>query len=276
MKKLFVNFIFLLLIAALVFFVGWVQFSVKPGFCGIMTSKTGGLYPEPIENGHFLWRWEKLIPTNANITTFSLEPCTFSKSVSGSLPSAQIYSKQLNPSPDFSYNIQADISLSLSPKQILALVRDKGIENQEDLESYLEGKAGLVAQKTVDFLLNKDKSYTLTSPVSFSEEELKSFSAAYTADFSDFTLVSVNFTLAKIPDMKMYKSAVESFSLYKSEVDAQLKVLAKNQAQVLVQENRSMQQLEKFADLISKYPQLEELSKSANFTDIINALNNAR
>ena len=207
-----------------------------------MTSKTGGLYPEPIENGHFLWRWEKLIPTNANITTFSLEPCTFSKSVSGSLPSAQIYSKQLNPSPDFSYNIQADISLSLSPKQILALVRDKGIENQEDLESYLEGKAGLVAQKTVDFLLNKDKS----------------------------------FTLAKLPDMKMYKSAVESFSLYKSEVDAQLKVLAKNQAQVLVQENRSMQQLEKFADLISKYSQLEELSKSANFTDIINALNNAR
>ena len=96
------------------------------------------------------------------------------------------------------------------------------------------------------------------------------------SDFSDFTLVSVNFTLAKIPDMKMYKSAVESFSLYKSEVDAQLKVLAKNQAQVLVQENRSMQQLEKFADLISKYPQLEELSKSANFTDIINALNNAR
>ena len=70
--------------------------------------------------------------------------------------------------------------------------------------------------------------------------------------------------------------AKNSYSAYQKELDAKLKELAAAQAKTLAEENRSMQQLEKFANLLKEYPQLESLAKSDNFSQIINALNTAR
>ena len=73
-KRVFSNIVVLLIAGAAVFFVGWMQLAVKPGTCGIMTSKTGGLYEVPIETGLFQWKWERLLPTNVTLKAFPWSP----------------------------------------------------------------------------------------------------------------------------------------------------------------------------------------------------------
>ena len=87
-KKFFANFIVLLIFSAVVFFIGWIQFYVRPGTCAIMKSKTGGLYHSAVVPGVFTWRWERLLPTNVSLEIFDLSVYKATQSVSGELPSA--------------------------------------------------------------------------------------------------------------------------------------------------------------------------------------------
>ena len=82
-KKFFANFIVLLIFSAVVFFIGWIQFYVRPGTCAIMKSKTGGLYHSAVVPGVFTWRWERLLPTNVSLEIFDLSVYKATQSVSG-------------------------------------------------------------------------------------------------------------------------------------------------------------------------------------------------
>ena len=103
-----------------------------------------------------------------------------------------------------------------------------------------------------------------------------SLSAEFSSELEGGKISSVEISSAKIPDYELYEMAKNSYSAYQKELDAKLKELASAQAKTLAEENRSMQQLEKFANLLKEYPQLESLAKSDNFSQIINALNTAR
>ena len=110
-KKFLVKIILLLIVAAAVFFLGWVSFFVKEGTCTIMQSKTGGLYGKPIEYGQFVWRPERLLPTNATLTSYKLSQYEVSKSYSGTLPSANLYKEFVNPNPNFSYELEFKMTI---------------------------------------------------------------------------------------------------------------------------------------------------------------------
>ena len=52
--------------------------------------------------------------------------------------------------------------------------------------------------------------------------------------------------------------------------------MAIQQASILAEADNEMKRLEKFASLLEKYPQLNELSKSGNLVEIMNQLRGDR
>ncbi|MBP5465426.1 MAG: hypothetical protein J6Y13_09680, partial [Treponema sp.] len=123
MKRVLASFFIILIAAAAVFLIGWVQFGIKPGECGVMVSKTSGVLEKPLLPGSFVWRWEKLLPTNVTIHTFSMEPHRSVQTYSGSLPGSDLYSKMLDAPADFSYELEVAVQLSPKAESLVTLVK---------------------------------------------------------------------------------------------------------------------------------------------------------
>lgn len=172
--KNFICFLILLIFGAFVFFIGWTQIKVKPGNIGIVQSKTGGISSKIIIPGKFSWHKEFLIPTNAQIEKFEYKPYNGSKTITGKRGSG-----------DFSFTFQ--ISLSYEPELISDLLKDNKISNQEDFESYLEGVASYLAQRSADLLISKFQTIPYFSPQSLTISELVS-SLAFYKDYPDFDI----------------------------------------------------------------------------------------
>ncbi|MBQ3980941.1 MAG: hypothetical protein II631_02710, partial [Treponema sp.] len=227
-------------------------------------------------SGKFAWCWEKLLPTNAQVHLFSLSPYKSRQTEEGLLPSGELYASKLDGNADFSYKLDMEIALELSPEKIHELFSANKISSQDDLNSWYNSKAKLVSAAVADKVIKQKSAESPLKSVVFSDAELASLSAEFSSELEGGKISSVEISSAKIPDYELYEMAKNSYSAYQKELDAKLKELASAQAKTLAEENRSMQQLEKFANLLKEYPQLESLAKSDNFSQIINALNTAR
>lgn len=275
MRRFFANLIVLVVAAAAVFFVGWVQFAVKPGNCAVMVSKTGGVHEKPVLGGVFTWRWERLLPTNLSLRMFETAPYESRKTVSGELPSAEMYAAQLSQKADFSYRIDMKIQLSVQPQQMVALVRERDLKGQEELESYLEVKADLAARAVAEYLL-AGREGLLGDPLALSGDELAAVATANRSDFNGFSLVGVDIVSASLPDLGLYMLARESFINYQARFDAEKEEKLSMQVKEHIEQDRILTQLEVLGSLLQKYPQLDELSKNGDITSLLNALRNFR
>ncbi|MCR5763277.1 MAG: hypothetical protein K6G00_07845 [Treponema sp.] len=222
MRRFFANFFLLIIVAAVVFFIGWIQFSVKPGTCGVLVSKTSGVLETPILPGKFMWRWEKLLPTNANLLIFSMDSYKSNQEYSGALPSNELYEKLLDNNVDFSYDIKMSISLSLSPEVIVKKVSENEIKKQADLESFLENKAMILAKEIAEYVLNSAKDKVITHPKALDKETINSI-ISRNRDFDDIILNSVEFQSVKIPDFEMYENAKSIYNTYKDDLQEVIK-----------------------------------------------------
>ena len=135
MKKVIAVFFILLVLAGVVFYFGWTQFKVGAGECGVLISKTSGVNREPVMPGKFSWHWECLLPTNAVLRVFSLKPRSVTKTVSGSLPSADVYSTAFQSAPDFSYRFDFICTARVTPENIIALVSGGIVTDAESLDA---------------------------------------------------------------------------------------------------------------------------------------------
>ncbi len=272
-KKFLVKIIFLLIVATAVFFLGWVSFFVKEGTCTIMQSKTGGLYEDPIEYGQFVWRAERLLPTNVTLTSYKLSQYEVSKSYSGGLPSANLYKEFVNPNPDFSYELEFKMALSLTADAVLEAVKNNSVSCQEDLDKYVEGKADVFSQKITEYLLQNKKSNIM---LTLSQDDIKNIFSD-DADFSKhFKIDSVELKKVKIPDVELYEIAKKTYQEYHRELDLQLREKAQSDAELMVEQNRTMAQLEKFSQLLKKYPELQEFSKNTDINTFMNTIRNLK
>jgi hypothetical protein len=271
-NRIVANIVVLMVAAAAVFFIGWLQFTVRPGNCAIMVTKTGGVYEKPIVPGKFEWRWERLLPTNVDLRTFALTPYTSKQSVSGSLPSADIYSKQMKNNPDFSYAAVLSITMEATPEQILNLVKSRNIKSQKELNDYFDSRAVLAAKKVMEYFLDKKESDISFSTKAVSNDELAEIITNDKNDFLDMSITDVSVISAKVPDLYLYKLAKNSYNSYQLQVTESLRKIAGEQAVSIVEENRSLERLEKLGQLLQKYPQLQEVFKNGDATSIMNAV----
>lgn len=270
-RKFLSTFIILFIFAIVVFFFGWIQFLVKPGTCAIMTSKTSGLYKEAIIPGKFLWRWERLLPTNVHLENFSLKSFTSNQIVQGFLPSGDIYAKEFDKNLDFSYRFNMDINLNVNPQKIYELYKSNKIQNDDDLQKFLEQNA-----KSLSFLIaeeilksNENDSFYVQNEIldeTFINKILNK------NNFDGIQINSVELKNSKIPDVKFYNKIKNFYDAYLENIQSKIDKKAEEQAQKILDEDRNLKRLEQFAELIKKYPELSDLAKNGDLTSLMNAL----
>lgn len=273
-KKFFANFIVLLIFSAVVFFIGWIQFYVRPGTCAIMKSKTGGLYHSAVVPGVFTWRWERLLPTNVSLEIFDLAVYKTNQSVSGELPSAAFYSSRFSDKKvDFSYNVEISVSMSLSPEGIYKLVSENKITSNEDLKGFYDAKAKLAASFVAEYLVS---SSSMVKPSALSQKEIQEVIEKKASEFDGILISSVELLDSKIPDVELYNLAKANYASYLDLLNSKMAKKAESQAEFFVEQDRTLAQLEKLGAMLQKFPQLEEMFKTGDAAQIINAVKSMR
>ena len=202
MKKFLISLFILIIFSAFVFFFGWTQYRVKPGEFGVVISKTNGINETPIQNGEFSWYWQFLLPTNAILKTFTVEPVFVTKQIKGTLPSGDFYASY-TPKETFDYSFEFSMSLTVSEQNVITLLKENKITTQNDLSQYISNCADTIAQLAASFYLKKiqdNPNFRLES-VKRDEllREIKFYEDCPLIELMNFSLVS-----SKVPDFELY------------------------------------------------------------------------
>ena len=261
-RKLIIVTLIVLACAAAVFFFGWTQFSVPAGKYGVMLSKSGGYYPQAIMPGNFTWRWERIVPTNAQILVFDLTPRQVNYTADGTLPSADRYAKVLNTKDDFSWSFGMEALVTLKPGQLVSIVEKNTIQTQEALESYIDSHIQAMLQtimyRYVSELIDNPYEYQqIKTDYHILSEKIKG-ELAKTAG-QDFSVEAVTLTKLTIPDIHTYKIAEQAYNTYEQQREMLLAETAAKEAQYSASEQFQIDRLTKWGDFLAKYPHIIEL-----------------
>jgi len=210
MKKFFVCLLLVAAFAGFVFYLGWVQIKVKPDNVGVIISKTKGIDSEPVIPGEFRWAKEFLLPTNAQLKLFKINPVNCTRNVNGQLPSGELYTSVYNSGNSFRYDFDYTISLTVSPYAIIDLLEQNKITDQKDFEEYLNGAADTVAQLVTNYILDKQKENPAFRPESIRRDDLFRAVQIY-KDFPEIELSVFAITKSIIPDFKLYSQLQNQF-----------------------------------------------------------------
>lgn len=256
MKKFWVTFFILLILAGAAFFAGWVQFSVPPGSYGVIVSKTHGYDPKVIKTGEFRWLWYKLIPTNVKIAVFNPEEGNFNVSLNSSLPSGDIYASFAGlGNADFTWELKASILFSIDPDKLVQLVSSNNINNQEELNEYMRKTAKgmevivlriLTSSETdserLEKILAGNQDYELEAEVKNTYSQIKDFS---------FMIQS-----AKFPDFVLYRNVRLLYEEFLAKQREYISSSFGRRAESLIEARFRFEELERYGELLTKYPAL--------------------
>lgn len=271
-RHFFAKFIILLIIAGIFFFAGYLQFRVKSGNCGVLVSRTGGIYQKPIVQGNFDWRWEPLIPTNADIRVFPLSAYSSRQLVSGILPSSDIYKKMLDTECDFSYSATLKIQLRMTPQGLVEEVKRTDIKSLQELNAVLETKAAVAAKLVMEYFLREKQNNLSFSSTAVTADEIKNIIAMNSVEFENIEITDIIIIDSHTPDFALYNKAREAYGEYEKVFAKALEKEAQSNAKAVFEQNAAMERLEKLGKLLEKYPQLQELIKGGDINSLMNAI----
>lgn len=197
--------IIILVFATVIFFIGWTQIKVRSNSVGVVVSKISGISSTPVVSGKFSWHWDFLIPKNAELRVFEIKQFSYQKKVSGVLPSGEVYQAAYSGQPDFSYNFDFDITVSINPEDIIELMKKQKFSDQESMEKYIENCTEQVARAASNNFLKKASVDMFFRPETVVTEDIIYLTGAEKAfpnlEFQNFTVSN-----AKFPDFKLYQS----------------------------------------------------------------------
>jgi len=255
MKK-FIFFLFFLLAAGGAgFFFGWTQLNVPPGSYGVMRSKTHGLDTEVIKAGEIRWLWYKLIPTNVNITVYTLDTVKHTISSSGNLRSGEVYASLAGINADFSWEIKGDLSFTLRPDRLPSFTEKENIHNETDLrkaEERLASQIGsLVLQRIIAYMENEDESKIEALLIGASVPDLEN--EIYRV-FPDIDNLSCIIKVNRYPDFALYRQARSLYQEYHARQSAVLRQDLIVEAENRIESRLRMDELARYGELLTKYP----------------------
>ena len=256
MKKFFITLLVLVIIAGAVLFFGWAQLGIPPDACGVIRSKTHGLYPHLIQPGEFRWIWYKLIPTNTVTTVLRLNPVNHDFTAENKLPSGKVYSTFAGLEGDFSWKMSASISFSISPDAIITLFSANTISSQEDLTRYEKD----ITEQIEGFILRcieQEENYEQVETL-LKDGENPWFETEILRQFPVLNNFSLKVKSANFPDFALYRKAKALFEDYmtvqKEYATGDIREKAKNRIDSMFR----FDELELYGALLTKYPILLE------------------
>jgi hypothetical protein len=268
MKKCVVVLCIALALAAAVFFLGWAQFAVPPGKYGVMRSRSHGLEPAVIAGGTggtsgiggVTWVWYKLIPANTQISVFSLEPRPLDVTARGQLPQAAVYAAFAGPNANFDYEVEAVLSYSLRPEKLPETAHENNIYTQEELDAFLsreEAAARLFLANTfAGFASDSERLEALETGAG--TDELRTL---LEAEYPFLRWKELGVVLKKTPDFELYRASESLYRLYLQRQNDALQSETARRAAARVASQFRLDELEKYGELITRYPFLIEYLK---------------
>lgn len=278
MKKFLISMFILIIFAGAIFFIGWGQFAVPAGSYGVMVSKTSGISQKTIVPGEFCWFWERLLPTNTSMRIFSIIPVTRTTTISGELPSADIYSPMLEGSPNFSYKFSVQTELMMKSNYLPNFVRRTDAKENEQLQEYLNQQGDLIAQEVIQYILSKslDNANNLILLATDTEELKTGINAD--SKFKDLEISNITVKTAQMPDTELYNIAKASYAEFQAKVKQSLAELTKNQSTITANDYLQIERFARWGKILQEYPILidflavsrDDASKAIGALDSLN------
>ena len=271
MSKLIIIAVILIALAGTAFYFGWIQIRLPENTYAVIFTKTGGWDEEVVEPGKFVWRWERLIPTNCKIHTFTLEPYTAKVSASGELPSGKIYAGMLDPVPDFSFSLEMTVSFGIDPDSLPDLV-STAVLTEDTFETWHIETSAAISAKASAFIRERSMDVRAAASLTSMGEAVISDLTRYLENafpYVDFKAIAV--PDIDIPDFDLYLAAKELFlDFSRSRKESYEQALSK----ITWTESRAeqyFQVLERYGEILSQYPSLLDLLslKSGDLTTIL-------
>lgn len=256
MKKFIISLIILLIFGASVFFIGWVQIYVPVDSQAVLISKTGGVNDEVIKAGDFTWRWERLLPTNTELRHFSLYPRNYTKTITGTLPSADVYKYMIEGEPSFAYNFSVEMTINVKHEKLPELVRTIGLKDQAELETYISSQADTVARSVIQHVIEEsinDVDYVVQTSLS-DTELINAINAPSRFPYLDISSIKVN--NVSLPDIIMYNHAKESYTVYQDTIQVYIDEAAVLQGAQYAKDYLEIDRLAKLGRVLADYPEL--------------------
>jgi hypothetical protein len=258
MKKFLVTLLLLIILGSAAFFYGWAQFSVPPGFYGVVFSKTHGVDSEPVREGEFRWIWYKLIPTNVKIAVFKLENLKFPIEFNSALPSGNNYASFAGLSnADFSWDLRGEISFSLDPESLVQLTSSLNITDQEELDAFFNDTAKYIEILILRTLSSSDTdNMRIENILSGNRDiEMEREIAAHFPEIRDFSL---RIQSAKYPDFILYRQIRQLYEEFMESQREYISTAFGRRAESHIESRLHFEELERYGELLTKYPILLE------------------
>jgi hypothetical protein len=268
MKKFFIFMVLIILLGAAGFFLGWTQLTVPPGSYGVMRSKTHGLENQIIRDGEFRWLWYKLIPTNAEISVYTIDQVKRAINNSGSLSSGEVYAALAGLEADFSWEISGEFSFSLKPEALPGFTATENVIDNSGLKAAEEKLAAKIEYKVLDrlrvFAESDDEKKFEYLLLSGSLPDLNREIEGYFPEIESFNCV---IKTVKYPDFALYQSVKELYRDYLGRQNAALSTDVTKEAERRIATRLRLDELSQYGELLTKYPiLLDYLALEQGFT----------
>lgn len=256
MKRFGILMVVLLVVGGVVFYFGWVQIHVPAGHYGVIFTRTNGWESEVVVPGTFVWRWQRLVPTNFTLHLFDVESHRTDVRLDGTLPSGPEIDALLDESGDFTYDIRLTVVTRLRPDVVPVLARDQELR-PDDMPTFYDDLDARIAQQTREAVMGVLED----EPESVSVSQISSTVAdAVTERLADefprLDIVSVNPTRLALPDVELYTTARRlSIDVLEARASA-LQEAAARLADIQAESDRGLTLLERYGQILKEYPVL--------------------
>ena len=259
MAKFLVILVILIVIGGVVFFFGWIQFQLPENTYAVIFTKTGGWDSQVIEPGKFIWRWERLIPTNLKLHKYSLAAYSRTISSIGTLPSANLYSQILEPHPDFEYSIEIFISCSLKPEYLPTLASEHHALPDTIDQWYSDYVASMVTgASTILADIAGDPDFRLDVFRNVAEFELL-LKERIADDYQEINIHALSIRDIKLPDIELYRIAKEQYLILAFKRQEAREIALEETARATALTEQQFLVLERYGDLLDRYPDIMQI-----------------
>jgi hypothetical protein len=209
-----------------------------------------------LKPGRFIWRWEALIPTNLKLHIYHIEPQQRELSVTGTLPSGDLYRNFFEGNPDFSYRITLILNFHLDPEALPRLAETENL-TPENLDSYYERQLNAAMAQAVNILREKAEDPDFYTGQGIPKENLEDLIAGHLSrQIPEITLNSLLVKDVTVPDLTLYKKARDGyFEMMETQKSLSAESLKAATAKAM-EKSVNLELLEKYGELLTRYPVL--------------------
>lgn len=276
MKKFLFFLILLIITAGVVGWFGWVR--IPENSSGVFFSQLTGYDEKLLETGKFHWKWQKLIPKTTKLYIINTAPHTVEFLIIGTLPSSKVYSEIMPGNPDFSYNASITAVYTIDEASIIESIKSNAAEQDApsitadsfytqtdiELEIILANHINSVIAKNLVSYTGKEEFEKML----FNQEVLKN---TVSSEMPKINLSSIKAGSRAIPDINLYKAAISVYDEIASDRKKQVLESEINSASIQAELDKKLEALEKYGELLTKYPILIEYLKINPQYDILSA-----